>query len=104
MEFLERNGLRIIWTLLCEKQILGGLGASGADNPAPLDVSGVYFLDEKSELQGNFRICPLVERTYARKKEEDIYDFDEDELDERIRELAELYLAELEGGEGKCKV
>lgn len=97
MEFLERNGLRIIWTLLCEKQILGGWGASGADNPAPLDVSGVYYLDENAELQGDFRICPWVERRYARKMKGDIYDFDEDQIYKEIRELAEKYLAEVEG-------
>ena len=97
MEFLERNGLRIIWTLLCEKQILGGWGASGADNPAPLDVSGVYYFDDDTVLQGDIRIYLWVEREYARKKKGDIYDLDEDEFDERMRELAEKYLAELEG-------
>lgn len=97
MEFLARNGLRIIWTLLCEKQILGGWGASGADNPSSLDVSGVYYLDENAELQGDFRICPWVERRYARKMKGEIYDFDEDQIYKEIRELAEKYLAELEG-------
>ena len=95
MDFLERNGLRIIWTLLCEKQILGGWGASGADNPAPLDVSGVFYLDEDTVMKGNFRICPWVEPRYARENEGDIYDFDEDEIDKEIRELAEKYLAGL---------
>lgn len=96
VEWLQRKRLRIIWTLLSEKQILGGLGASNSDVPAPLDICGVYYLNNKAVLQGNCAICPIDERKYARRtKDED----EKDEIDEWFEQLAERYLEGQSGDE-----
>ncbi len=51
LKYLKENGLNIVWTLLGEKQIIGG-GTTGADFPGRLEISGAYYFDDQ-HLQGN---------------------------------------------------
>jgi len=49
IEYLEKNNLKIIWTIIGEKQIIGGYHRR--EFIGRLEVSGVYYLN-KSEIQG----------------------------------------------------
>jgi len=53
LKYLEENGLNIIWTILGEKQIIGGR-TFGSDYVGRLEISGtVYFEKEKIERKIN---------------------------------------------------
>ncbi len=53
LEFLKENGLTIFWTLLGEKNILGGLEFRG-NNPPWLEVNGAYLWDG-NQIKGDLR-------------------------------------------------
>ena len=57
-EFLDKNDYSIIWTLLCEKQLMGG-SLSSKDLIGRLEISGAYTLSSKGHIIGksnyNFR-------------------------------------------------
>lgn len=61
LDFLKTNKLKIIWTLLSQKQIIGGHRFTSNDNPPPLDISGVYYLDDDYKVQGEFAIHSPLE-------------------------------------------
>ena len=84
LDFLKNNNLKIFWTLLSEKQIIGG-GFSANYNPPPLDISGVYYLDDNYRVQGDFAIHSPEELMYKipENVEDDLYEFDN--LEELIR-------------------
>ena len=44
VEFLTRNKLKVLWTVLGEKLISGSVGARHADDPGRLEISGIYTL------------------------------------------------------------
>lgn len=50
LKFLNENKLKIVWTVLGEKQIIGGR-SFGTDYPGRLEISGAYYFD-KEELKG----------------------------------------------------
>lgn len=50
LKFLNDNNLKVIWTVLGEKQIVGGQ-LFGTDYPGRLEISGAYYFD-KEELKG----------------------------------------------------
>lgn len=50
-KFLSENNLKIVWTILGEKQIMGG-SAFGTDFPGRVEISGSYYFDQ-DELRGN---------------------------------------------------
>ena len=50
LKFLKKNNLKIIWTVLGEKQIIGGRSFN-ADYPGRLEISGTYYFN-KEELKG----------------------------------------------------
>ena len=51
IDFLDKNGYAIFWTLLGEKQLIGG-GLSGKDFIGRLEISGTYSLDNKRLIVG----------------------------------------------------
>jgi hypothetical protein len=44
LKFLHKNNLNILWTVLGEKQIIGGR-AFGAGYPGRLEISGAYYFE-----------------------------------------------------------
>lgn len=50
LKFLNENNLKVVWTVLGEKQIIGGR-SFGTDYPGRLEISGAYYFD-KEELKG----------------------------------------------------
>ncbi|MGQ1788520.1 AVAST type 2 anti-phage system protein Avs2 [Saccharicrinis sp. GN24d3] len=50
LKFLNENKLKIVWTVLGEKQIIGGRSFS-ANYPGRLEISGAYYFDQE-ELKG----------------------------------------------------
>lgn len=50
LKFLNENNLKIVWTVLGEKQIIGGR-SFGTDYPGRLEISGAYYFDNE-ELKG----------------------------------------------------
>lgn len=50
LKFLNENNLKIVWTVLGEKQIIGGR-SFGTDYPGRLELSGAYYFD-KEEFKG----------------------------------------------------
>lgn len=50
LKFLNENNLKIIWTVLGEKQIIGGR-SFGDEYPGRLEISGAYYF-ESEELKG----------------------------------------------------
>lgn len=85
LEFLKNNHLKIIWTLLSEKQIIGGHSFAANENPSPLDISGVYYIDDDYKVQGDFAIHSPEELMYKipENVEDDLYEFDD--MEELIR-------------------
>lgn len=53
VEYLKKNKLRIIWTLLGEKRVLTDDLRYNL-NLRPLTINGVYYLDKTDKLQGKF--------------------------------------------------
>ena len=53
IEFLQNNQLQIVWTLLGEKQIIGDYNQKDL---YPLEISGLYYLNEDFKVSGNFSI------------------------------------------------
>ena len=53
-DFLEKNGLDIFWTILGERQIIGGMSAR-TDYVGRLDISGTYYL-ENDKIIGNINV------------------------------------------------
>lgn len=54
VNFLEKRGLTIVWTLIGEKNIIGG-GHASNDFIGRLEINGFYTLDENNNLKGNYR-------------------------------------------------
>jgi hypothetical protein len=51
LEFLKSNNLRIIWTMIGEKQIYGSFDKNAKHNR--LEIEGLYFLDNDGVLKGD---------------------------------------------------
>jgi len=51
IDFLDKNGYAVFWTLLGEKQLIGG-SISRKDFVGRLEISGVYALDDKGKIYG----------------------------------------------------
>lgn len=47
LKFLKKNNLKIVWTVLGEKQIIGGR-SFGDDNIGRLEISGAYFFNDNN--------------------------------------------------------
>jgi hypothetical protein len=45
-QYLQENNLQILWTVLGEKNIVGGWAERKADNAGMQDINGVYYLNE----------------------------------------------------------
>ena len=54
LEYLEKKGLDIFWTILGEKQIIGGISIRD-DFWGRLDISGLYYL-ENNKIIGNINV------------------------------------------------
>jgi hypothetical protein len=55
VEFLDKQGYAIFWTILGEKQFIGG-GLSGLDKyKGRLDIVGTYYLDSMHRLKGGIK-------------------------------------------------
>lgn len=54
LEYLEENGLDIFWTILGEKQIIGGM-STRTDYVGRLDISGTYYL-ENDKIIGSINV------------------------------------------------
>jgi hypothetical protein len=54
LKFLNESNLKIVWTVLGEKQIIGGR-SFGANYPGRLELSGAYYFDNE-ELKGAINI------------------------------------------------
>lgn len=70
IEFLQNNQLQIVWTLLGEKQIIGG---HDYKDLYPLEISGLYYLDKGFNVSGNFSIY--------HQQSTCLYEDDEDNID-----------------------
>ena len=53
LEYLEKEDLRIVWTVLGEKQISGGFPRHDKDEVKWLEISGAYYLDDRKEVVGS---------------------------------------------------
>ena len=53
LKFLNKNNLKIVWTVLGEKQIIGGR-SFGAEHHRRLKISGAYYF-ENEELNGTIK-------------------------------------------------
>ena len=51
LKFLKENDYSIFWTLLSEKQFIGG-SVSGRGYKGRLEISGVYYFDSHNKLKG----------------------------------------------------
>lgn len=51
LEFLENSNYRIFWTVLGEKNIIGGKRSDYGTWPS---ISGVYYLNKNGNLSGTF--------------------------------------------------
>lgn len=52
LEYLQENKLKVMWTVLGEKQIIGGR-TFGRDHPGMLEISGSYFISDENRIIGN---------------------------------------------------
>ena len=52
LEFLRTNDLKIIWTIIGEKQIIGGSWNSNNSHKR-LEISGAYYLNDNDEIGGD---------------------------------------------------
>ncbi|MCM0150017.1 ATP-binding protein [Photobacterium galatheae] len=52
IEFLQKQKLKIIWTVLGEKNIIGGHSYSG-EYQGRLEIRGAYYLDEENNVDGS---------------------------------------------------
>lgn len=58
LEFIEKNGLDVVWTVLGEKQqIPGGLGS---DFPGRTEFSYTYYLNEDNNLNKNHKVFNVI--------------------------------------------
>jgi len=53
INFLNTNGYTILWTLVGEKQLIGG-SPSREDFVGRLEISGAYVMNMKGKIVGNF--------------------------------------------------
>lgn len=53
LEYLEKEDLRIIWTVLGEKQVSGGFPRYDKDEVKWLEISGAYHLNDRKEVVGS---------------------------------------------------
>ena len=51
IDFLDKNGYAILWTLLGEKQLIGG-SLTGRDFIGRLEISGAYTLKNSGKIIG----------------------------------------------------
>lgn len=59
LEFIEQNGLDVVWTVLGEKQkITGGIGR---DFPGRAEFSYTYYINEKNEVSRNHKEYNVLE-------------------------------------------
>ncbi|MDL2319781.1 ATP-binding protein [Alistipes sp. OttesenSCG-928-B03] len=63
MEYMENNGLIFSWTLIGEKQIVGGRRDDlyGNANYRPIELSGFYYVDQTNKITGNITVKPIRE-------------------------------------------
>ena len=52
IEFLQQHKLKIIWTVLGEKNIIGG-HTYGSEYQGRLEISGAYYLDAENNVDGS---------------------------------------------------
>ena len=59
LEFIEKNKLDVVWTVLGEKQKITGI--FGRDFPGRAEFSYTYYMNEKEELSRNHEIYNIME-------------------------------------------
>ena len=73
LQFLKENHLRIIWTVIGEKNIIrDNLRSSDYD---PIEISGCYYLDEGQNIQGEYNVYSIREKEVAARKQDIDTDF-----------------------------
>jgi len=55
LEFLEKNGYAIFWTIQGEKQFIGGSRSGTEKYKGRLDISGAYYFDSGRRLKGSIK-------------------------------------------------
>jgi hypothetical protein len=55
LEFLDKNGYAIFWTIQGEKQFIGGSRSGTEKYKGRLDISGSYYFDSKRRLSGRLK-------------------------------------------------
>ncbi len=53
LEYLKEEDLRIVWTVLGEKQVSGGFPRHDKDEVKWLEISGAYYLNDEKEVVGS---------------------------------------------------
>lgn len=87
LHFLKRNNLKIIWTVIGEKNIIRDLLRN--DQYDPIEISGCYYLNEFDEIEGNYNIYSQKEKYL--KEEQNTQNLDLN-LEDIVHELAEEHL------------
>ena len=73
LQFLKENHLRIIWTVIGEKNIIrDNLRNTDYD---PIEISGCYYLDEGQNIQGEYNVYSIREKEVAVRKQDIDTDF-----------------------------
>ena len=73
LQFLKENHLRIIWTVIGEKNIIrDNLRNTDYD---PIEISGCYYLDEGQNIQGEYNVYSIREKEVAARKQDIDTDF-----------------------------
>ena len=73
LQFLKENHLRIIWTVIGEKNIIrDNLRTTDYD---PIEISGCYYLDEGQNIQGEYNVYSIREKEVAARKQDIDTDF-----------------------------
>lgn len=73
LQFLKENHLRIIWTVIGEKNIIrDNLRNTDYD---PIEISGCYYLDEGQNIQGEYNVYSIREKEVAARQQDIDTDF-----------------------------
>lgn len=69
LEFLDKNGYAIFWTIQGEKQFIGG-SRSGSDKyRGRLEINGAYYFDSRHKLNGGMKsVFDSPKKTIAKRK------------------------------------
>ena len=82
LKFLRDNRLRVIWTVIGEKNIIRDYSR----NPLydPIEISGCYYFDDNNNIVGNYKTQSIKER--YEKAQEQIEDVEHNIIVKQILE------------------